>query len=158
MPSLFCVSFLISFFIKNIVAVAAYIRLTSRSQTKFQNKRNWVHSGFRAQPHLRRARHPPICHLNSRLACLRMWIWHALSQWPSQAFSKLDTKLVCGCLPRSPVGRRSGRFWHRFGSEFDFIPTCVNSHSLLTTRQDGGVTWSVVVHGATAKVFWLLSI
>ena len=39
-----------------------------------------------------------------------MWIWHALSQWPSQAFSKLDTKLVCGCLPRSPAGRRSGRF------------------------------------------------
>ena len=39
-----------------------------------------------------------------------MWIWHALSQWPSQAFSKLDTKLVCGCLPCSPVGPRSGRF------------------------------------------------
>ena len=41
---------------------AAYIRLASRSQAKFQNNRNWVHSVFHAQPQLRRARHPSICH------------------------------------------------------------------------------------------------
>ena len=67
--------------------MAAYIRLASRSQAKLQNNRNWV--TCLAQPHLRRARHPPICHFNFRLAHVRRWIWHALSQWPSQAFQSL---------------------------------------------------------------------
>ena len=67
--------------------MAAYIRLASRSQAKLQNNRNWF--TCLAQPHLRRARHPPICHFNFRLAHVRRWIWHALSQWPSQAFQSL---------------------------------------------------------------------
>ena len=77
--------------------MAAYIRLASRSQAKFQNNAIESHSGFRAQPHLHRARYPPVVYFNSRLTRVRMWIWHVLSQWPSQAFSKLETKLVCGC-------------------------------------------------------------
>ena len=42
------------------VAVAAYIRLTSRSQAKFQNNEIESDSGLRAQPHLRRV--PPVVH------------------------------------------------------------------------------------------------
>ena len=38
----------------NGVAVAAYVRLTSRSQATFQNNEIESHSGLRAQPHLRR--------------------------------------------------------------------------------------------------------
>ena len=47
--------------------------------------------------HIPASVYPPVVHFNSHLARVRMWIWHALSQWPSQAFSKLEKKLVCGC-------------------------------------------------------------
>ena len=57
-------------FIKNVVAVAAYVRLTTRSQAKFQNNEIESHSIFRAQPHLHRV--PPVVHFNSRFASVRM--------------------------------------------------------------------------------------
>ena len=97
------------FFIKNVVAVAAYIRLASRSQAKFQNNEIESHSGFRAQPHLRRARYPPVVHFNSHLVYRCESDTHCPSGL-SQAFSKQETKLVGGCLPRLSVGRKSGRF------------------------------------------------
>ena len=84
-------------FIKNVVAVAAYIRLTSRSQAKFQNNEIESHSGLRAQPHLRKVQYPPVVHFNSRFASVRMWIWHSLSQWPFPGISKLEKKLAYGC-------------------------------------------------------------
>ena len=49
--------------------MAAYIRHASQSQAKiFKTKEIETYSGFRAQSHLRKARHPPICHFDSRLA------------------------------------------------------------------------------------------
>ena len=121
------------FIIKNVVAVAAYVRLASRSQAKFQNNEIESHSGFRAHPHLRRARYPPVVHFNSRLARVRMW--HALSQWPSQAFLKLEKEVSLSLLHRSLVGLGSGSFCRRFGHKFDFIPSFVTSRSLLTRWQ-----------------------
>ena len=83
------------FFIKNVVAVAAYNWLTSRSQTTFPNNEIESHSIPRAQPHLCRV--PPDVHFDSRLASDRMRIWHSLSQWPFPGISKLEKKLACGC-------------------------------------------------------------
>ena len=48
--------------VRNGVVVAAYVRLASRSLAKFQNNEIESHSGFRAHPHLRRARHPTVIH------------------------------------------------------------------------------------------------
>ena len=82
-------------FIKNVVAVAAYILLTSRSQVKYPNNEIESHSILCAQPHLRRVL--PEVHFDSRLAGDRMRIWHSLNQWPFPGISKLDKKLACGC-------------------------------------------------------------
>ena len=53
-----------------VVAVAAYVRLNSRSQVKYNNNEIESYSGPQAQPHLRRI--PPVVHFNSRLASVRM--------------------------------------------------------------------------------------
>ena len=83
--------------IKSVIAVAAYIRLASRSQAKISKQMKIeTSSGFHAQPHLRVARHPPNCHFNSRLARVQLCLSHALSQWPSQALFEAGTKLVGG--------------------------------------------------------------
>ena len=62
----------VTFCIKNVIAVAAYIRLTSRSQAKFPDNEIESHSTQGAQPHLRRV--PPDVHFDSHLASDRMRI------------------------------------------------------------------------------------
>ena len=65
-------------FTKLIVAVAAYIRLTSRSQAKIPKQSNFATTSiFSAQPHLRR---PcgllPNLHFNSHLATEQSYTLH----------------------------------------------------------------------------------
>ena len=56
----YCLIFSWYLHVWNGVAVAAYSPADPRRN--FKTNEIESHSGFRAQPHLRRARHPPICH------------------------------------------------------------------------------------------------
>ena len=120
-----------------MVAVAAYIRVASRSQPQFQNNEIESHSGVRAHPHLRRARYPPVVHFNSRLASVRMWIWHSLSQWPfpgsieARKRNEVSWWLLTSLVSQSQEWAFFPRpIWHKTS----FIPTCVGSRSLPVNK------------------------
>ena len=108
-----CLLFLI--FIKNVVAVAAY----SQPADPMRNFRqwNWVPFLLCAQLHLRRALNPPVVtSIFTSLVCA-IQSEHALAQWPSQANSSIETKIVCGCRNArqslSSVDVCWSRFWSR---------------------------------------------
>ena len=61
-------------------------------------------------------------------------------------------------LHRSLVAPRSGRFWRRFWPEIRLYSVFVVSRALLTTRQDGRVTWQVIFHGTATEVPWSLAL
>ena len=83
------------------------------------------HSGFRVQPHLRRARRPPICHFNSHLAHVRLFYATHCPNGLPRHFSKQQTKLVGGCLPRLTVGCVFPcHIWHK---TYFFIDLCEKS-------------------------------
>ena len=132
--------------------MAAYVRLATRSQAKFQNNEIESHSSFHVHPHLRRAWYPPVVHFNSCLASVRLWIWHSLSQWPFPGISKLEKKLVCGWLVGLGSGRFRRRFWPRNSTLFSL------SWPAVFCWHDGGVTWQVIFHTTTTEVSWLLAL
>ena len=108
--------------------MAAYVRLTSRSQAKFQNNEIESHSILRTQPHLRRV--PPVVHFLTftvPVAFPRHFkAWKEVSLW---------------LLHRSLVAPRCGRFQRRFWPEIDFIPSL---WAAVLCWQDGRVTWQVL--------------
>ena len=67
-------------FIKNVVAVAAYSRLASQSQAKFQTMKLSPLSALQAAAPAQST--ISTCSFDFRLARVRMWIWHTLSHWP----------------------------------------------------------------------------
>ena len=133
--------------------MAAYIRLASRTQAKFQNKRNLDSSGFRAQPHLRRARHPPICHFDSRLARVQL-----CTHWTS-GLPRHFRRENGGCFTYSSVEPRSDRVSYPVLVNY-VLYSCfhVKSHFPLSssTRWRNHVTrWSLKFNSSSwdARIF-----
>ena len=113
--------------------MAAYIRLASQSQAKFQNKRNW--DSFRLPCAAAPAQSTASANLSLRFSprpCADV-NRHTLSQWPSQAFpSLIRSWFMAAYLARQPVAGvdtfdvafalnstlfrlvwKVARFWHR---------------------------------------------
>ena len=61
-------------------------------------------------------------------------------------------------LHRSLIACRCGHFRRRFWPEIRLYSVFVVSRALLTTRQDGGVTWWVIFHGTATEVSRLLAL
>ena len=138
--------------------MAAYTRLASRSQAKCQNNEIESHSSLRAHPHLHRAWYPPVVHFNSHLAHVRMWIWHALSQWPFPGIFEARNE-VSWWLLTSLVSR--SQEWAFFHVTFDIkrllFRLVWKVVRYLSTKQDGGCAryfWSQVSasrHGSSSQ-------
>ena len=126
-------------FIKHVVAVAAYIRLASRSQAKiFKTKEIETSSGFGAQPHLRRARHSLICHFDSRLVHVRLFTRYALNQWPPQERFRSGKKLtVAVYLPHQSVSELSVFLPEAsFGLRVLSFPPCVSVYVCVSVNHE----------------------
>ena len=79
---------IILFFIKNVVAVAAYSRLASRSQAEFSHKEfESPRMSFRSRTCTEHHIRPSFTSIFASLVSGRE-SYHSLNQWPSQALSK----------------------------------------------------------------------
>ena len=97
-------------FIKNVVAVAAYSRLASRSQAKFQTmKLSHLSAPCAATPAQSTVSTCRSLRFSPR-SCMDVNLTRTVPVAFPRHFSKQETKSVGGCLPRLSVGRRSGRF------------------------------------------------
>ena len=96
--------------VKNVVAVAAYSRLASRSQAKFQTmKLSPLSTPCAAAPAQSTVSTCRSLRFLPR-SCTDVNLTRTVPVAFPRHFSKQETKSVGGCLSRLSVGRRSGRF------------------------------------------------
>ena len=118
-------------FIKNVVAVAAYSRLASRSQAKFQTmKMSPLSAPVRSRTCPEHCIHLSFTSIFASLVC-GCQSEHALSQRPSQANSSIEMKIVCGCRNARQSLPGVDIWWSRFWSRSRFYFVSVSSHACV---------------------------
>ena len=125
-------------------AVAAYIRLASRSQAKFHNKRNWVR--FRLPSAATPAQSTASANLSLRFSP-RPWTvvnLHALSQCPSQATFEARYKVSWWLLTLLASWSQEWTFFDvSFAIKRLLFRLAWKVARLLSTKQDGGTAAQV---------------
>ena len=122
-------------FIKNVVAVAAYIRLASQSRAKFHNKRNWV--TFRLSCAAAPAQSMAFAYLSLQFSphsCADVNQTRTVPvAFPRHFRSKIQSYLVAAYLVHQSVAGVDV-FYTSHLPEIDFIPTCMGSRSLTVNK------------------------
>ena len=126
-------------FIKNVIAVAAYIQLASQSQAKFHNKQNWV--SFRLPCAAAPAQSTASAYLSLQFSphpCAVV-LRHALSQWPSQALFEARNDVSWSLLTSLDSRSQEWAFFHvTFGIKRLIFRLVWKVVRCLSTKQDGG--------------------
>ena len=117
---------------------------------------NWVPLSVHAQPHLRRAPHPPIVHFDFHLACERTWVQftHCPSGLPRR-LSNTKKEDSCGCPLRLVSWSQVERWASRLACEVVFIYVFVKPY--LRGQNGGAITWPVVFSWVPAQVSRMFS-
>ena len=122
--------------------MAAYSRLASQSQAKFQTTKLSPLSALQAAAPAQST--ISTCSFDFRLARVRMWIWHTLSQWPFPGIFEARNE-VSWWLLTSLVSR--SQEWAFFHVTFDIkrllFRLVYKVIHCLSTKQDGGTTWPI---------------